>query len=95
MSAENCSVIVTPFPTHRGSERLMTFVTTVGAALVSLWLRYLTWQARRTTTRALHSLDDHTLRDIGLRRNEIESIVSDLDLMLASRRRAARRRTHA
>ena len=46
-------------------ERLFTWVA-------SLWLRYLAWQARRALLMALKELDDRTLSDIGLERDEIE-----------------------
>ncbi len=36
------------------------------------------WQARRTTIQALSSLDEHTLRDIGISRGEITSVAAEL-----------------
>jgi uncharacterized protein YjiS (DUF1127 family) len=37
----------------------------------ALWL----YRARRGTVMILHSLDDHSLNDIGISRSEIESVV--------------------
>jgi uncharacterized protein YjiS (DUF1127 family) len=59
--------------------------------LRALWLCLVAWHIRRGTRAALRSLDDRTLRDIGLTRGEIESAVEDLDVVLARRARAARR----
>jgi uncharacterized protein YjiS (DUF1127 family) len=39
------------------------------------WSTYWDWYARRATVRILRSLDGRTLRDIGLTRTEIESVV--------------------
>jgi uncharacterized protein YjiS (DUF1127 family) len=38
-------------------------------------MAYLTRRARRATVRILCNLDDATLRDIGLSRSEVESVV--------------------
>jgi uncharacterized protein YjiS (DUF1127 family) len=39
------------------------------------WSRYWTRRAARATVAILHALDDRTLKDIGLDRSEIESVV--------------------
>lgn len=44
-------------------------------AVKRLWTAYWTRKAQRTTVRMLEGLDDKTLRDIGLGRSEIESVV--------------------
>ncbi|MFQ5935896.1 MAG: DUF1127 domain-containing protein [Acidiferrobacterales bacterium] len=37
-----------------------------------------TWRKRRTAIRELRALDDHTLKDIGLSRSQIPSVVEGL-----------------
>jgi len=39
------------------------------------WATYWSAQARRATVMVLRSLDDRTLKDIGMDRSEIESVV--------------------
>ena len=46
-----------------------------GARLSAYINRVLTFWARRTTIRMLRELDDHQLRDIGLPRHQIESVI--------------------
>jgi uncharacterized protein YjiS (DUF1127 family) len=48
---------------------------TVAGFLKREWTAYLTRRARRATVRILRNLDDATLRDIGLSRSEVESVV--------------------
>jgi len=43
------------------------------AGLVRAWQAYWAWQQRRTTVRILSSLDERTLRDIGINPSEITS----------------------
>lgn len=45
---------------------------------VLLWRWYLAWQMRRAMRMLLATLDDRTLRDIGVRRSEIGCIVRDI-----------------
>ena len=40
------------------------------------WSRYWTRRAERAAIAVLHTLDDRSLKDIGLDRSEIESVVS-------------------
>ena len=40
-----------------------------------VWSAYWEHQARRATLHILHSLNDRTLKDIGMDRSEIESVV--------------------
>jgi uncharacterized protein YjiS (DUF1127 family) len=39
------------------------------------WAAYWTWRAQHATATILHALDDRTLKDIGVDRSEIESVV--------------------
>lgn len=47
----------------------------VTGAVNGTWVAYWTRRAERATVLALHSLDDRTLKDIGMDRSEIESVV--------------------
>jgi uncharacterized protein YjiS (DUF1127 family) len=55
-------------PTSSASQLL-------GGFLKREWEAYRARRARRATVHALRNLDDATLRDIGLGRSEIESVV--------------------
>jgi uncharacterized protein YjiS (DUF1127 family) len=46
--------------------------------VASLWVRYLTWQMRRTTRTALRVLDGRSLQDIGIDSAQIEVLISAL-----------------
>jgi uncharacterized protein YjiS (DUF1127 family) len=46
-----------------------------GRIIVAAWYRHWDNRARRATVQILHSLDDRTLRDIGISRGEITSVV--------------------
>jgi uncharacterized protein YjiS (DUF1127 family) len=46
--------------------------------VASLWVRYLTWQKRRSTRMALQELDSRSLKDIGMERSEIEAFVREI-----------------
>jgi uncharacterized protein YjiS (DUF1127 family) len=43
------------------------------------WAAYWTWRAQHATATILHALDDRTLKDIGIDRSEIESVVHAAD----------------
>jgi uncharacterized protein YjiS (DUF1127 family) len=65
----------------------------LGSALLHPWQAvlaavraYARWRERRAAVRELHSLDDRSLRDIGVSRSEIEWVVSSQQ---AARARAA------
>jgi uncharacterized protein YjiS (DUF1127 family) len=47
----------------------------VSEAVKRAWVGYWTHRARRATVYVLHTLDDRTLKDIGMDRSEIESVV--------------------
>jgi uncharacterized protein YjiS (DUF1127 family) len=58
------------FPSRTGPYRRR-----VGAGLQRAWRNYWRRRAARATLVILHSLDDRTLKDIGMDRSEIESVV--------------------
>ena len=47
----------------------------ISDAVKGAWVGYWTHRAERATVFALHALDDRTLKDIGMDRSEIESVV--------------------
>ena len=52
-----------------------TLAARAGSRIAKAWRTYWQRRARRATVDLLHSLDDRTLRDIGVGRNEITSLV--------------------
>jgi uncharacterized protein YjiS (DUF1127 family) len=56
----------------------------VGSMVIRARRLAASWR-RRTTSNALHELDDRTLRDIGLARDQIETAIAELERL---------RRTH-
>ena len=46
-----------------------------GAYIAAIWTGYAAWRMARSDFAQLSALDDHTLKDIGIARTEIESIV--------------------
>lgn len=60
--------VATPGPIAR-------FAAQGGRIIARTWERLWDWQARRATVSILHALDDRTLRDIGISRSEITSLV--------------------
>jgi uncharacterized protein YjiS (DUF1127 family) len=54
---------------------------------IGIWARRLSaaWR-RRAAINAIHELDDRTLRDIGLARDQIETAVAELERLRQSRR---------
>jgi len=63
---------VTHAPTGLGPASLRQ---AIARFLKREWTAYLTHRAKRATVRILRDLDDATLRDIGLGRSEVESVV--------------------
>src|SRR5712691_7288550 len=61
----------------------------------SWWKAYALRRERRAAIRALSALDDRSLRDIGLGRSEIESVVYDPERVTARTLAVARYRAHA
>jgi uncharacterized protein YjiS (DUF1127 family) len=52
-----------------------SFPQRVSHVVKRAWVGYWTHRARRATVFVLHALDDRTLKDIGMDRSEIESVV--------------------
>jgi uncharacterized protein YjiS (DUF1127 family) len=48
---------------------------TIGSTLAGLWSDIHRWRERRHAALLLRELDDHTLRDIGIHRCEIEAVL--------------------
>src|SRR5262245_57255230 len=59
----------------RASETDVSWLQKTGGVLRSAWCAYWERRARRATVALLQSLDAPTLRDIGINRSEIESVV--------------------
>jgi uncharacterized protein YjiS (DUF1127 family) len=51
----------------------------VGAAVGQSWRAYMRWRERRLAIKELGGLDDRVLKDMGLHRSEIESVVYGSD----------------
>lgn len=54
---------------------LVTAIQQFGGRIEQAWKAYWTGRARRATVLLLKSLDTRTLKDIGIDRSEIESVV--------------------
>jgi uncharacterized protein YjiS (DUF1127 family) len=58
-------------PASRGEYYLSRIIE----GLSFWWRTYTVWRNRQLAVNALRKLDDHMLRDIGIDRSEIESVV--------------------
>jgi uncharacterized protein YjiS (DUF1127 family) len=64
----------------RGAAALTSAVTGAVIATAGKWWRaYALWRERRAAVRELHKLEDRVLKDIGVNRSEIESVVYGQD----------------
>ena len=63
------------YPIVAADRGTATLATRAGSRIVMAWRAYWQGRARRATVQLLHSLDDRTLRDIGVGRSEISSLV--------------------
>jgi uncharacterized protein YjiS (DUF1127 family) len=50
----------------------------VARHVTAVWSRLIAWKMRRATQTILSSLDDRTLKDIGLQRNEIDVVLRNI-----------------
>jgi uncharacterized protein YjiS (DUF1127 family) len=62
-----------------------------GAAASRRWQAFVAWRRRRAAIRELGALDDRMLKDIGLGRSEIESVICDPQRLMARDRAVVRR----
>jgi uncharacterized protein YjiS (DUF1127 family) len=81
----------TSVQTLHAPNALQRFVHTVVAALRSTAAAWQRFRRRRTMLRELETLDDRMLRDIGIHRSEVSSLVAELTGAAPATRRAAMR----
>jgi uncharacterized protein YjiS (DUF1127 family) len=62
---------------HETTPRVGTILKRSRAGARRYWRAYWNWRARKATIRILQSLDDRTLKDIGVHPSEITSLVYD------------------
>ena len=79
----------TSVQTLHAPTALQRFVHAVVAALRSTAAAWQRFRRRRAMLRELETLDDHMLRDIGIHRSEVSSLVSELIGAAPATRRAA------
>lgn len=60
---------------HVSEPQAIVSSSHLSVALRAAWERFWIWKAARATVFILHSLDDQTLKDLGMDRTEIESVV--------------------
>jgi uncharacterized protein YjiS (DUF1127 family) len=63
------------FPTAQAVHRTPHWPAAISSTLAGLWSDLNQWRARRQAALVLRGLDDHTLRDIGIHRCEIEAVL--------------------
>jgi uncharacterized protein YjiS (DUF1127 family) len=80
----------TSVQTLHAPTALQRFVHAVVAALRSTAAAWHRSRRRRATQREIESLDERMLRDIGVRRSEVSSLVSELLGTAPATRRAAK-----
>ena len=82
---------ITTVHTLHAPSALQRFVHAVVRALRGTAAAWQRSRRRRAMQRELESLDDHMLRDIGVHRSEVSSLVSELIGAAPATRRAAMR----
>jgi uncharacterized protein YjiS (DUF1127 family) len=63
-------------PTAQAARLASNRHAAIGATLAELWCNLRRWREKRRAALLLRELDDHTLRDIGIHRCEIESVLN-------------------
>jgi uncharacterized protein YjiS (DUF1127 family) len=63
------------YPISTADQAPSTRTARMGNGIAKAWRGYWQRRAKRATVELLHSLDDRTLHDIGVSRNEIPSLV--------------------
>jgi len=63
------------YPIATTDNRSATLVARTGSSIAKIWNAYWQRRAMRVTVALLSALDDRTLRDIGVSRDEIGSVV--------------------
>jgi uncharacterized protein YjiS (DUF1127 family) len=74
MVMSSISHSVVPLQAHLGNS-----FRTVASTARSWWVAYMNWRLERFAIRRLRSLSDRELKDIGIQRSSIESVVRGLD----------------
>jgi uncharacterized protein YjiS (DUF1127 family) len=63
------------FPAAQAVRLSSLCPSAIGSTLAGLWSDFHRWRERRHAALLLRELDDHTLRDIGIHRCEIEAVL--------------------
>jgi uncharacterized protein YjiS (DUF1127 family) len=70
--------MVTTTSEIRSDIRNGASLTAVRSGFASLWSHYRARRSYRATRKTLSSLDDHVLRDIGLRRGNLDAAIREM-----------------
>lgn len=74
-SSKNAIQTYHSFPTTQAGQSTSYWLTAIGWTLADLWSDLRQRRARRQAALVLRRLDDHTLRDLGIHRCEIEAVI--------------------